>query len=169
MNRVVLLFCSPTASTLIPQGFGMKYQHIVLALLTGVLLTLQGCAGITSRPARLQNLGNGICRDTVSGRMWQIEKSGTISSLQEAEEYVAALRLAGYRDWRLPTIDELYDLNYLIDLFQNGDCALDRKGNYWSGAKDGEGQAGAWKISDQCDPVRGYVPGSRGFIRAVRP
>lgn len=147
----------------------MQAKHLALMLSAVLLLALQGCAGISSSPARLRNLGNGVCQDTVSGRMWQIEKSGLITNLQAAQEYTAALRLAGYSDWRLPTVDELYDLNYLIDLFQNGDCALDRKGNYWSGMKDGEGQAGAWKISDQCDPVRGYAPGSNGFIRAVRP
>ena len=148
----------------------MKRKHLVLVVLAVLLLSLQGCAGISSQPERFQNLGNGICQDTVSGQMWQIEKSRTITSLQDAEEYVTALRVGGYSDWRLPTIDELYDLNYLFDLFQNGDCTLDRKGNYWSGEKNGEGQAGAWEISaNQCDPARQYAPGSRGYVRAVRP
>jgi hypothetical protein len=147
----------------------MKHTHLVLVFLTLIFLSLQGCAGMSSRPARLQNLGNGICQDTVSGRMWQIEKSKTITSPQGAEAYAAALRVGGHSDWRLPTIDELYDLNYLFDLFQNGDCTLDRKGNYWSGGNDGEEQVGAWEISDQCDPERRYTPGTRGFVRAVRP
>jgi hypothetical protein len=147
----------------------MKYAHIVLVLLALLLLSLQGCAGKSSQQARLQNLGNGICQDTVSGRMWQIEKSQMTTDLKDAEQYVRALTLGGHSDWRLPTVDELYDLNYLFDLFQNGDCALDRKGNYWSGEKDGQGKAGAWEISDQCDPVRQYAPSNKGYIRAVRP
>ena len=147
----------------------MKYPHLVLVLLAGLLLSLQGCAAKSSQQARLHNLGNGICQDTVSGRMWQIEKSQMTTSLKDAEQYVHALNLGGYSDWRLPSVDELYDLNYLFDLFQNGDCTLDRKGNYWSGEKDGEGKAGAWEISDQCDPVRQYAPGSKGYVRAVRP
>ena len=147
----------------------MKHAHIVLVLLALLLLSLPGCAGKSSQQARLQNLGNGICQDTVSGLMWQIEKSQMTTDLKDAEQYVRALNLGGHSDWRLPTVDELYDLNYLFDLFQNGDCALDRKGHYWSGEKDGQGKAGAWEISDQCDPVRQYAPSNKGYVRAVRP
>lgn len=147
----------------------MKHTHLVLVFLAVALFALQGCAGKSSRQARLQNLGNGICQDTVSGQMWQIEKGKMTTNLKEAEQYVRALNLGGYSDWRLPTVYELYDLNYFFDLFQNGDCTLDREGKYWSGVKDGEGKAGAWEIADQCDPVRQYAPGTKGYIRAVRP
>ena len=147
----------------------MKHTHLVLVLLAALLFSLQGCAGKSARQARLQNLGNGVCQDTVSGQMWQIEKGKMTTNLQDAEQYVRTLNLGGYNDWRLPTIYELYDLNYFFDLFQNGDCTLDRKGNYWSGTKDGAGKAGAWEISDQCDPVRQYAPGTKGYVRAIRP
>ncbi|MCX5864281.1 MAG: DUF1566 domain-containing protein [Deltaproteobacteria bacterium] len=147
----------------------MKHTHLVLVFLALVLLSLQGCAEKSSHQARLQNLGNGVCQDTVSGQMWQIEKGKMTTSLKDAEQYVHALNLGGYNDWRLPTVYELYDLNYFFDLFQNGDCTLDREGKYWSGVKDGEGKAGAWEIADQCDPVRQYAPSTKGYIRAIRP
>lgn len=147
----------------------MKHPRIALVLLALLLFSLQGCVGKSSQQPRFQNLGNGICQDTVSGQMWQIEKSRMTTSLKDAQEYVRTLNLGGYNDWRLPTVYELYDLNYLFDLFQNGDCVLNREGNYWSGEKDGEGKAGAWAISDQCDPERQYAPGTKGYIRAVRP
>lgn len=147
----------------------MKHTHLVLFFLALAFLSLQGCAGKSSQQARFQNLGNGACQDTVSGRMWQIEKSAMTTSLKDAEQYARTLSLGGHSDWRLPTVDELYDLNYLFDLFQNGDCTLDRKGKYWSSEKDGEGKAGAWEISDQCDPVRQYAPAAKGYVRAVRP
>jgi len=147
----------------------MKHKQLILLILAAFLISLQGCAGKSSGPARLQDLGNGVCQDTVTGQMWQIKKSRMTTSLKDAEQYVRTLNLGGYNDWRLPTVYELYDLNYLFDLFQNGDCVLDRKGKYWSGEKEGEGKAGAWEISDQCDPVRQYAPGVRGYIRAVRP
>lgn len=147
----------------------MKHTHLVLVLLA-VLLSLHGCAGKSFKQARLQNLGNGICQDTVSGRMWQIEKSKMTTNLQDAEQYTRNLKLGGYNDWRLPTTNELFDLTYLFDLFQNGDCTLDREGNFWSREKDGEGKIGAWGITaDQCDPARQYLPGVRGHVRAVRP
>jgi len=147
----------------------MKHAHLILVFLTLVLLSISGCAGKSNRQARLQNLGNGVCKDKVSGQMWQIEKSKMTTSLQEAQQYASTLRLGGYNDWRLPTMYELYDLNNLFDVFENGDCDLDRKGNYWSGEKDGEGKAGAWEIGDQCDPLRQYAPGTKGYIRVVRP
>ena len=148
----------------------MKHARLVLIFQVLLLLSLHGCTGKSSQQARLQNLGNGICQDTVSGQMWQIEKSTMTSSLADAEEYVRTLRLGGYSDWRLPTVNELFDLNYLFDLFQNGDCPLDRKGTYWSNEKDGKGKAGAWEISaEQCDPAREYTPSARGYVRAVRP
>ncbi|HIJ90686.1 MAG: DUF1566 domain-containing protein [Desulfobulbaceae bacterium] len=148
----------------------MKQKHVLWIIPAVLLLSLPGCAGKSSRQARLQNLGNGICRDTVSGQMWQIEKSKKTSNLEEAEQYVRALRLGGYSDWRLPTTDELYDLNNFFDLFQNGDCTLDREGNYWSNAQDGQGKAGAWEISGNlCEPARQYRQDAKGYIRAVRP
>ena len=148
----------------------MKHPHLILLLIAVSLVTLQGCAGKSSQQARLQNLGNGICQDTVTGQMWQFEKGSVATSLEDAEQYARTLRLGGYNDWRLPTVNELYDLNYLFDLFQNGDCTLDRKGSYWSSEKDGKGKAGAWEIgATQCDPSREYSPANRGYVRAVRP
>ena len=146
----------------------MKHTHLVLIFLALVFLSLQGCAGKSNRQARLQNLGNGVCQDTVSGQMWQIEKSTMTTSLKDAEQYAKNLTLGGYKDWRLPTMYELYDLNNLFDVFENGDCDMNRKGSYWSGEKNGEGKAGAWEIGDQCDPVRQYAPGNKGYVRAVR-
>ncbi|MDG4474673.1 Lcl C-terminal domain-containing protein [Thiovibrio frasassiensis] len=148
----------------------MKHTHLALLLLAVSLFSLQGCAGKSSQQARLQSMDNSICQDTVSGRMWQIEKGPMAFSLAEAEQYVRSLNLGGYNDWRLPTVSELYDLNYYFDLFLVGDCTLDRKGSYWSSEKDGAGKAGAWEIgASQCDPSREYTPSAMGYVRAVRP
>ncbi len=147
----------------------MKSKKIIAGLLVAFFLFLQGCGSKSQQSARFQDLGNGICHDTVAGLMWQKEKSPTIKSFAEAQLYVKSLNLGGYTDWRLPTVYELYDLNYLFDLHLNGNCNLDREGKYWSGEKDGEGLAGAWEISDQCDPERKYYPGTHGAVRAVRP
>ncbi len=46
----------------------------------------------------LQNLGNGICKDTVTGLEWQIDKSKRFSSLDEVNQYIAGLQLGGYTD-----------------------------------------------------------------------
>ena len=68
---------------------------------------------------RYQNHGDGTVSDLVSGLMWQQSPDrngdGKINAsdklyFDEAMSSAAALRLAGYSDWRLPTIKELYSL-----------------------------------------------------------
>lgn len=147
----------------------MKSKNLIFALLLALILFAQGCSGKHPQAVRYQDLGNGIIQDTVSGLMWQGKRSHTIETLAEAQLYVKDLNLGGYTDWRLPTVNELYDLNYNFDLHRNGKCDLALKGRYWSGEKDGEGMAGSWDISNQCDPVRQYFSGTSGYVRAVRP
>ncbi len=131
-----------------------------------VLLVMQGCA---AKQTYFTMPSEGIVKDSTTGQMWQLERSKMINSFDEARRYAENLRLGGYDDWRLPTIYELYDLNYLFDLHMNGDITLEREGNFWSGEKDGDGMIGAWAISDQCEPSRQYEPGKAGYVRAVRP
>lgn len=138
-------------------------------LLVVLLVTLVGCAAKSGVNARFAVPSAGILQENRSGQMWQLERSPRFNSYQEAKEYAEQLTLGGYHDWRLPTIYELYDLNYLFDLHKNGNITLNREGNYWSGEKDGDGMIGAWAISDQCDPERQYEPGKAGYVRAVRP
>jgi hypothetical protein len=148
----------------------MRPRQCILPLLVLLLLApLSGCAGKSTRTARLQDLGNGICQDTVSGLMWQKERSRSTDSLAEAQHLARTLELGGYRDWRLPTVQELYDLHHLFDLHQAGGCAMELQGRFWSGENEGEGRAGAWEIGDQCEPQRRYFSGQRGAVRAVRP
>lgn len=130
------------------------------------LLVIPGCA---ARQAYFTMPSEGVIKDSTKGQMWQLERSTMIDSFDEARRYAENLTLAGYDDWRLPTIYELYDLNYLFDLHMNGDITLNREGNFWSGEKDGDGMIGAWAISDQCEPSRQYEPGKAGYVRAVRP
>ncbi len=58
--------------------------------------------------ASYTNNGNGTITDNVTGLMWQ--KSYKVMNYTEAVEAVKTFRLAGYSDWRLPTIKELYSL-----------------------------------------------------------
>ena len=115
------------------------------------------------------DLGNGILREPHTGRMWQKERGAMVASYEEAQAYVERLDLGGHRDWRLPTIYELYDLHYLFDLHRADHLDIALEGNYWSGEKDGEGMAGSWEIGDQCEPERRYYSKGKGYVRAVRP
>jgi len=137
-------------------------------------LFLSGCAtysdpnGGASSGARLIPMGNGICRDLGSGKMWQVGTSRTVDSLEEAEKYTGNLRAGGYDDWRLPTVTELLDLYMIFDLHQNGDCVMKVEGTYWSDEPDLQGRVGTWELDDNCDPERQYIPKEKGRVRAVR-
>ena len=146
---------------------GLILKNIGLFFLLFALLS--GCAGNSLRASRFTDLGNGICLDTVTGTMWQKVPSERINSLDEARNYAANVKLGGHQDWRLPSIYELYDINYIYDLRQGEGCPIEREGSYWSDEKDGEGMAGAWEIADQCDPERQYFPNSKGRVRVIRP
>jgi hypothetical protein len=143
-----------------------------IALLTGsiaLLALLAGCAGRSSETLRFVDLGNGICQDTRTGAMWQMERTRSIKSIEEARQNADNLKLGGYEDWRLPTVDELYNLISLKDLHVGSSCRMKLDGNYWSDEHNGEGAVGAWEISDQCDPSRTYAKGNQGYVRAIRP
>lgn len=101
--------------------------------------------------------------------MWQKESSEIIADDDKARQYAAASSLGGYTDWRLPTVNELYDLNYIYDVHLGSACPMDHEGSYWSAEKDGQGKAGAWEIADQCDPEREYFSQGKGRVRLIRP
>lgn len=147
-----------------------KRRLLIPAALCSLLVT-GGCAG--SKPAGngyLTDLGNGICQERGNGRMWQLGRGGPVDSWQEARDYAAGLELGGFTDWRLPTRKELYTLHAIFDLQKNGDCRLDRKGDYFSGVNSNEASAGAWQTYSLCGGNEyEYVKGDRGFVRAVRP
>ena len=58
-------------------------------------------------PSYIDN-GDGTITDMVTGLMWQ--KSFEVMSYQEAVEKVKTFKLAGYNDWRIPDIKEVYSL-----------------------------------------------------------
>ena len=61
-----------------------------------------------NQPSYVDN-GDGTVTDRVTGLMWQQSYSGKMSQ-NEAEAGASSFNLAGYTDWRLPTIKELYSL-----------------------------------------------------------
>jgi len=143
-----------------------------------MLTILAGCAGAghdsssptAERDAPLRDLGNGICRQTNNGLMWQMDKSPRYSTWQEAKKYAETLNLGGYTDWRLPTKDELYMLHYISALPGDADCMMKLSCSFWSGNAGQEANAGRWESYPLCGGNEfKYVKAEQGFVRAVRP
>lgn len=62
-----------------------------------------------SQTPAYQDNGDGTITDLVTGLMWQ-QDPGEKMTYDEAVQKAASFNLAGYTDWRLPTIKELYSL-----------------------------------------------------------
>jgi len=145
-------------------------------LVLSFLIFSNGCApkdrkdsSMSETGGVLQDKGQGWCLDVKSGRMWQIERGGMFSSLQEAEQYAENLQLGGYDNWRLPTKTELFDLHYIFYWKKNGDCSMKRTKEYWA-LEEGGATVGHWETYLLCAPNYKYVKslGTKGYVRAVR-
>lgn len=64
---------------------------------------------IGNQPAYKDN-GDGTVTDLNTGLMWQKTPDFVRRSWEDAGPYAQSLELAGYKDWRLPTIKELFSL-----------------------------------------------------------
>ncbi len=53
---------------------------------------------------------NGTVTDTVTKRMWEQSDDGYRKTVYNAYQYCESLELAGYDDWRMPTIGELKEI-----------------------------------------------------------
>jgi hypothetical protein len=62
-----------------------------------------------SKPSYKDN-GNGTITDLNTGLMWQKRPDFVTRSWENAGKYANSLKLAGYDDWRLPTIKELFSI-----------------------------------------------------------
>lgn len=119
----------------------------------------------------LQYEGEGICLNIRTGRMWQVERGGSFSSFQEAEQYAVNMKLGGHNDWRLPTRAELFDLHNIFYWEKNGNCAMNTTGDFWTASGKGEKPLGHWETYYLCGPEFKYSEslGTSGYVRAVRP
>jgi hypothetical protein len=111
---------------------------------------------------------DGAILDTRTNLLWQQNPPKEGMTWQEANKYCKSLTLAGYKDWRLPTFDELKTLinkkyNPTIDsIFK---CVLSY---YWSSSSYVFFPSYAWFVSFYDGYVDGGRKGNSYFVRAVR-
>ena len=76
--------------------------------------------------------------------MWTIQDNGKDIDWHQANQYAGQLRLGGYSDWRLPTIDEL---EKLYDPQNSSAIKIRtpfRLTGYWVWSSTKEGSGSAW-------------------------
>lgn len=89
----------------------MRLRALVVPLL---LLSIVAVVGAQSSPKdasdRAQTQARGYWVDPSTGLMWSAKNNGKAVTWSKAGESCRGLRLAGYSDWRLGTLDELASL-----------------------------------------------------------
>jgi hypothetical protein len=114
--------------------------------------------------------GDGTITDWSTGLMWQKSGSGNSLTHENAKAYIRELnakKIAGYEDWRLPTVDELRSL--LMPKKTNGDLYIvplfDKTQRYcWT--SDQRTSGGAWDVYFNFGDV--HWDDDAVYVRAVR-
>lgn len=129
--------------------------------------------------------GDGTVTDENTGLMWQQTPPSDGYSKQEAETYCENLELAGYDDWRLPTLKELFAIGnysegwpYLDETyFDIAGESVSKDEQYWAqenyvGVSAESGSNGAWGVNHGTGHIKTYPsgagPGGGKRLRAVR-
>lgn len=154
-----------------------KYSTCMILIATiSLVLCLSCCTKTTETNSDenyegkvyLENIDHGICQQHPSELMWQAGKSQNFSSWEDANQYVEALSLGGFDDWRLPTPEECLRLSQLIQM-KKSDCPMETGGNHWV-SKTNNIEAGQWESNVHCDgPIFRWTKDKKGRVKAVRP
>lgn len=154
-------------------------RNLALCLVLLCSLILYGCAGQPDSPdSQVEQKyglflvkGTMICQEAQSSKMWQFGKAGPFSSMEEAEWHVKGLKLGSYDDWRLPTKSELFNLFYIHYWKNNGDCDMNRKGDFWAVSEGRAPSPGHWEDYFLCGPEYKFVKSIKGYgyVRAICP
>lgn len=128
-----------------------------------------------------QDNGDGTVTDLNTGLMWQQDPGPMKHPWHGALNQANNLSLAGYTDWRLPTIKELYSI---IDYGRGWpyidttyfDCELDpqdpKNTQYWSGTEyvglTHGGQETAFGVNFATGHIKGYGTMMPAYARCVR-
>ncbi|MDD3323800.1 MAG: DUF1566 domain-containing protein [Sulfurospirillaceae bacterium] len=106
----------------------MKFSYLicVVALLASVS---------QAAPSAKKDVNSGVFKDRKAPLLWQDNAYAEEArvSWEGAKKYCEGLKLAGFKDWRLPTVEELRGLN-----LQNQYLAYSHEGFYWSSTENSQ-------------------------------
>ena len=110
--------------------------------------------------------------DTKQNLMWTVEVLPR-QSFKDAGESVAKLKTAGFADWRMPTVEELFCLadRTRYEPAIDTDYFPETPSSWlWSGTVDASSPSGcAWGVDFDDGYSVWYYQNGEGFVRAVRP
>lgn len=145
---------------------------VQLSLVCIFLAAVTACATMSASPDknRLIRLDNGIIEDTKTGLQWQLDKSPQMFSTQEkAQEYAASLNLGGHHDWRLPTLEERWDLLQVFVYKDNSGIEFPLfASKYWTIETQKGAQPIRLDITCMCRGDQEIEYKNVGYVRAVR-
>jgi len=144
-------------------------QTVPIILVILILLAGSGCTP-QSLP-RTTSADSATIKVSTSPLLWQRARGPYFSNPEEARTYAENLDLDGYKDWRLPTREEMLDFYYAFDFgsAQASKLGIDIEGYYWVMDEDGNINAGSWCDGEICEISRSYQPSAKGgYVRAVR-
>lgn len=112
MSRALLLILVLAGPTVAPRALaaeGATAPRLAIAFLTHDLLAEAAVVAEAARIATARR--DGACLDARTGLVWTRTDNGADIDWYGAEGYCAGLALGGWRDWRLPSIEELEALH----------------------------------------------------------
>ena len=87
---------------------GTMVAIMMVVILIGTFITAQyASAGDKARDDRFIAYDNGTALDTKTNLMWAAKDNGRDIEWQDAKFYCENYHGGGYKDWRMPTLDEL--------------------------------------------------------------
>jgi ankyrin repeat protein len=114
--------------------------------------------------------GNGTVTDNFNGLMWQQGENKSGYNWHDASGVCDSLSLAGYSDWRLPTIDELKTLikSTTAPIIDKTFFPNVYSSSYWSSTTDASDTSDAWYVSFYNGYVGNLAKSSSYYARCVR-
>jgi Protein of unknown function (DUF1566) len=92
-------------------SYAMKRQAKAVLILFSLVAMISGAQAPTQDQSSAQETqAREYWADPSTGLMWAARDNGEDITWGKALKYCSNLRLAGYSDWRLPTIDELSNI-----------------------------------------------------------
>lgn len=144
-------YWSSTPSTLYP-GFAWRVNFSDGTVSTDYKESAFYVRAVRGRqaPLSLTDNGDGTITDNATGRMWMQATAEDKMNWPDALAWCESLSLAGYDDWRLPTIKEIESIVNDVneELAINSNYFSDTMpSNYWSSTTRDEDPAYAWHVS----------------------